>query len=186
MESDSIQLWSSFNNGIGYNIGFDFLKLDEINRSKGIIASKVVYDVDKQKEILYKNINYFKGIYNKYYNSLSCLDIRLFSDIFLSRVRLFCCFFKNPLFENDKEFRIVFYNYQNNEKYINPKYRIKGSILIPYIDTFEFDKTTVKSITIGPMIHSDIAMEGVTYLLNDLEYNITKIDIKNSKIPLRY
>lgn len=197
LNEDAPSIWSSFNSVDGYNLGIDFkLFYQEIinfeqNDEDGAriprIPSRVIYDVIRQIEIIDLRITEFINIARSY-------DINKISGYynkFISSMRLFALFFKNPIFIDDEEFRIVIYNYKNSG-YVNPQYRIKGNSLIPYISVINYKKEQIqkplpiKSITIGPKNYSDIAKEGLIYYMNDIGYDIDKIDYKKSKIPLRY
>lgn len=194
LNEDSPHLWSTFICKDGYNIGIDFhsfykkMTSISLNNSKPIIIpSKVIYDINRQKEIINLRIIEFVNIAIKY----NFIFISNFYLRFLSSMRLFAIFFKNPLFFDDNEFRIVIFNYKNLG-YINPEYRIKMNCLIPFIPSINYKKEIerkllpVNSITIGPINHSDIAEEGLIYFMNDIGYNINEIEFKKSSIPLRF
>lgn len=194
LNEDSSHLWSEFNCGDGYNIGIDFtLFYNEMNNHEQTdekiarLPSKVVYDVNRQKELIDLRIAEFIQIAKNYdVNELTNYYTR-----FLSSMRLFANFFKDPVFYNDEEFRIVIYNHKN-PSYINPQYRIKGNSLVPYIPSISYKTEEsrillpIKSVTIGPTNFSDIAEEGLVYYMNDIGYDIKKIDYKKSIIPLRF
>ena len=186
---DSQHMWSSFKCEDGYNIGIDFHKLyEKMNREGSIlfIPSKVIYDVEKQKQKIKSRILEFINIAKE----RDIEEIKNFYIGFKISMRLFANFFKNPVFKNDKEFRIIIYIYKNSP--IKPKYRVKNNILIPYVKAINYknddgDKLLpIKSVTIGPTNFSDIAEEGLTYYLTDIGYNIDSIYIEKSIIPLRY
>lgn len=190
LNKDSVQLWSSFTGRSGYNVGIDFKGINNIlktNRNNICIPGIVIYDIHKQRNIILKKTEEFKAIYCKYYNSLLEEDLIKLSVEYSSSMRLYSNFFKNPVFQNDEEFRIVFYNYYN-KTHIKPNYRVKDNILIPFINAFnkETEIIPLKSIVVGPTNHSDLAMEGLTFFLSDLGYMTQNIDIRNSLIPLRY
>lgn len=206
LDNDSLQVWSSFTGGCGYNIGLDFSKFkDKLNKEYNkelneeakviYIFSKVIYDRSKQEEIIKRKIAEYKEIYCRYADQLSESEIKSFTAKFFIGMRLFACFFKNPVFCGDNEFRVVFFNYSHLVSYIKPEFRTKNGMLIPYFDIFkrrngnstdEPNQLPVNSITIGPTNFSDMAKEGVYYYLYDLDYDIEKIEVRNSKIPLRY
>lgn len=193
LNKDSLSVWSAFTEGGGYNIGIDFQKYYKMlcNQKSSLmpIPGKVIYDLDKQKKIIISKITEFKEIYLKYRDNFDIEKEKLFVKAFKSRIRLFANFFKSPKFYSDEEFRIVFYNYKN-EGYIPPKYRVKGDVLIPYINSnsecYATTRMPLKSVTIGPTNQSDIAKEGIAYFLNDLGYDVKSIEILSSEIPLRY
>lgn len=190
LNSDSMNLWSSFTKGTGYNLGFDFIKLNQLlskNSSANFIPGYVVYSIEDQKIIIKKKITEFRNIFLKHKNNFTPEKEIQISNKFDTSIRLYTNFFKDPVFSNDEEFRIVFYDAAliSHKK---PNYRIKDNILIPFITALKntLDLLPLNSITIGPINHSDLAIEGVTYFLADLEYNVKNINIKKSLIPLRY
>lgn len=193
LNKDSLSVWSAFTEGGGYNIGINFheyfRELQKQNFLIGPIPGKVIYNLEKQREIISSKIDEYKKLYLKHMDNFDQEKEKVFVSNFTSSIRLYANFFKNPKFYSDEEFRIVFYNYRNGG-YIPPSYRVKGDVLIPYINSNKGgDSTTfipLKSITIGPTNQSDIAKEGLAYFLSDLGYNVTNIELLSSDIPLRY
>lgn len=193
LNKDSLSVWSAFTSCGGYNIGIDFHEyFKEIQKqtfSNGPIPGKVIYSLEKQREIISSKIDEFKKLFLKHVANFDQEKEKVFVSNFISRIRLYTNFFKNPKFYSDEEFRIVFYNYRKGG-YIPPEYRIKDDILIPYINSNKGGESTafipLRSITIGPTNQSDIAKEGMAYFLSDLGYNVTNIELLSSEIPLRY
>lgn len=137
------------------------------------------------KNIDEKNMNHLEYQYNNAFGSAI--------HILLNEIKLF----KNPVFEQDEEYRIIF---DVNRKLDVKKYRQFKGVFIPYIEVV-FDKGNdikslpVESITIGPKNNLDIAARGLSQFMKSQGYKITKnaenIDkdkllIKDSAVPLRY
>ncbi|MFZ2257911.1 MAG: DUF2971 domain-containing protein [Clostridiaceae bacterium] len=195
LNGDSLNVWSSFTEGSGYNIGLDYKRFQQllIDKSKRMsISSCVIYDVDKQHLIIKGKIQQYRNLVVRY-KSDPFLNLEKVAERFFVSLRLFACFFKNPAFACDEEFRIVFFNYPKIiDSYIKPMYRAKNNLLIPYINILVNDnnhkisRLPVMSIRIGPTNFIDIAKEGISYYLYDFGYDFESIQVFNSKVPLRY
>lgn len=195
LNGDSLNVWSSFTGGSGYNIGIDYKRFEQliIDKFKSKpISSRVIYDVGKQHLIIKGKIQQYRDLVVRYKGD-PLLDLEEVAKRFFISLRLFACFFKNPVFACDEEFRIIFFNYpQIIDSYIKPMYRAKNNLLIPYINILvnvnnnSISRLPVMSIRIGPTNFSDMAKEGLSYYLYDSGYDIENIQVVNSQIPLRY
>lgn len=116
---DSLALWSSYSNFFGYNIGLDgndliYLISNKQNATPRNMHGKVIYDKALQYQIIRNEINNTKliSIYNQYLESKNTeLDKQLNDEISLLAVALgaYGLFFKDPLFYQEEEYRIVFF-----------------------------------------------------------------------------
>lgn len=136
-------------------------------------------DIDKQ------NMNYLVGYYNNAFGSAI--------HILVNQIKLF----KNPVFTQDEEYRIIF---DVNSRLDVKKYRQYKGVFIPYIEVVFDEKDEIKglpvdSITIGPKNSLDIAAKGLSQFLRSQGYKVTlkpeykdkdKLLIKDSAVPLRY
>ena len=95
---------------------------------------------------------------------------------------IYALFFKQEEFAAEKEYRMVFK--ARDEKEI--LYREKDGFLLPYIIVPLKDKIQnipLRSITVAPKNHVDLAKEGMRQYLKHMEYDV---DVCLSKIKLRY
>ncbi|BBH24141.1 hypothetical protein Back11_54860 [Paenibacillus baekrokdamisoli] len=101
------------------------------------------------------------------------------------------CFFKDPCFSHEEEYRVVFFQHDidHNEAKYNQKvlFREKSGIITPYIEVRPLTsskKLPIQSITIGPKNNVDNAQVGLEFLLIKQGYD--SISVERSRIPLRY
>lgn len=183
---DNILLWGEFSRFYGYNIGFDKDKLLKSLNSDDLIAEgKVIYDKHKQEKLIDKAIN-----------DILKPDIKFESDVdYKERVKKLAIaitgynmLFKDKQFELEEEYRLVFmcvHNCDEIEYNVKQEYRVKdGKILIPYVEEHFIDKTSISSVTIGPLLKGTKAKEGAErFFINE---KLEGVHVKESDIDLRY
>ena len=202
-ESDSLNMWNYYvQNGEyqGYSIGIDlykFLKSFDVN-NKGdaldpifFFYGEVIYSERKQKRQI-------ETICNKIERN----NVKTRSDDYqysMYELYMYICshgmFFKDKNFEHEKEYRILimmseacvskdktsFNNKFNKEIKLNFYERM--GILVPCLEV-PFEKESIKSITIAPIMERTIALSGISEFLKVNEYKNVSVDF--SKIPIRY
>ena len=187
---DSLTLWSEFGDKTGYNMEFDGLKMrDMIMRNTRIFCDGfVIYDRAEQKNCLRRLI--VEQIPHELSRSFGdILDTYLpgsnpiFEEYKLTlqkTIALYALFFKQTAFASEKEYRFVFRN-PPNQVY----FREQNGFLLPYIviDCSADAKLPVKSVTVAPKNHIDLARRGMEYYLSSLGYNVP---VKLSQLKLRY
>lgn len=191
-EKDSLSLWNYYtksSNSAGYNICFNNIKdiinhqledlKDKLDTSR-ILFGKVVYNKEKQKNILKKYMINFNKIYLKETKKENSTLLELF---YWYTIRDCSIFFKHPAFEQEKEFRIILPRgiYAENNDFI--KIRESGKLFIPYLE-IEFKPQNVLSITCSPTTKNQLIQAGVKKML--LSYGYNNIPVEGSDIPLRY
>ena len=202
---DSLALWSTYSNFFGYNIGLEGSDLVQImsnsqNTTPLGIHGKVIYDKAIQYQIIKDEINKTKIplLYNKYLESSNSELIPQLTHEIDSITNVLCeygVFFKDPLFCQEEEYRIVFFHSMNMHlsPKLNPeiKFRDRNGIIIPYIEvpmTNNKGYLPVKEIMIGPKNNIDIAEQGLEFFLYMLGIKrvMKQVTIVRSGIPLRY
>lgn len=192
LNKDSVSVWSKFPGDSGYNLGFNLSEflytLDQFTEFN-YIPGKVIYDKERQKEIITKRTQQFIEIFLKHRHDFNQEMLNLFLIRYTSSVRLYSNFFKNPSFYADEEFRIIFYNYRHYH-YVVPHYRIKNNMLLPTINTFSQKLSNfqfpLNSITVGPTNYTEIAKESLAYYLVDFGFDLSYITLYSSTIPTCY
>lgn len=197
---DSLTLWSEYSKFYGYNIGFKASDLEEYiikyepDMEYTTTLANVIYDKDKQIRIIENEIQLFVDIFKKHHKSISQEEKNEILKKFKARLRGYGLFFKDCKFEHEEEVRILIYRIINTDKNIKPslkiKYRVKNNLLIPYVEVpynKSNEKLPIENITVGSKNNlSDMAKEGILYLLCDNEYNVDYIDIELSNVSIRY
>ena len=92
-------------------------------------------------------------------------------------------FFKNPQFENEKEYRIVIVNAFGTEGSKQTGIVEKNGLFVPYLE-YKFSKDSVASINIGPTFDENIFYTSTNRMLYNFGYQDK--EVYRSKIPLRY
>lgn len=187
-----------------------FIQRKDSHNSIEMSPGKVIYDIITQENIIVDIFNFLDHISEKFYslsnktkdmNEQSMNNLAYhYNNAFGSAIRILINqikLFKNPVFSQDEEYRIIF---DVNSKLNVKKYRQYKGVFIPYIEVV-FDKSNaakelpVNSITIGPKNNLDIATKGLSQFLSSQGYKISvrlkqkgenKLLIRNSAVPLRY
>ncbi|BDC59537.1 MULTISPECIES: DUF2971 domain-containing protein [Bacillus] len=176
--SDSNLLWSNYSKNDGYNIGFDFRLF--IRSIEPAMCSYVFYDKEKQTKILKSLLEDILTLFMK--NTADGKFPLGEEAIGASNVLIwFFFFFKDSVFSQEEEFRIVFI-LNPNENY---QCRPSNGTFIPYIER-SFNKKAVSSITVGPKNNMDINLEGLHKFLKLHEFDIPDYGVKKSNIPYRF
>ena len=187
---DSLTLWSEFGDKTGYNLEFDGRKIRDriMNNTRIFCDGFVVYDREEQKNCLRRLIieqiprelgKSFDDILDTYLPGGSSL----FGEYKLTlqkTIALYALFFKQTAFASEKEYRFVFRDPPNQIKF-----REQNGFLLPYIviDCSAEEELPVKSVTVAPKNHIDLARRGMEYYLSSLGYDVP---VKLSQLKLRY
>ncbi|WP_254505646.1 DUF2971 domain-containing protein [Bacillus altitudinis] len=180
---DSNLLWSNYSQDDGYNISFDFEKLEEIEGSPHLIVfkSKVIYDEEIHYEALNELADFCVSTFSKIKPEYE--DFITDIEMIQTALQLLASFFKDSCFQQEEEYRIVLIQKAENED--NYECRVSNGTFIPYIK-MGFNISNVKGITIGPKNKMDISEEGLKSFLKLNGFNVENIEINRSKIPYRY
>lgn len=195
---DDFSLWSYYsrgNGGIdGYNLKFNSIellrKMDiklklESGKIPKLYGGKVIYDEDKQDEIIYDIISKFKVHHDLYGNT----DNLLFKWL-VDKLVMIGSFFKSKDFAAEKEYRIIINLYLNDKREYdtvsNQKGEFKRNIYsIPYIEV-EFNKSCLQGITISPTKDYEKICSNILNVTTGKFNKINQDTIRKSKISLRY
>ena len=184
-ENDNLTLWNNYSKGksyTGYNIGFnkDLLIKDMIEKEFHPIYGSVIYDTKKQAKIL-------TSIFKKWNTQIKNLsktrknyEVHLFDLIFelIDILSIVSLFFKNPQFNNEKEYRIVLVNGVDIKSAKQTKIIEKNGLFIPYIE-YNFSHNTVSNVNIGPTLDERIFYASTNRML--MNYGYENIDVRKSK-----
>lgn len=141
-----------------------------------IIRDLLVYGIPQSLD------DSFEDIMEKAMRDRNCHLFQKYCNSFQKAIMIYALFFKQEEFAAEKEYRMVFK--ARDEKEI--LYREKDGFLLPYIIVPLKDKIQnipLKSITVAPKNHVDLAKEGMRQYLKHLGYDV---DVCLSKIKLRY
>ena len=108
---DSLAMWSHYSDNDGYNIALNLkpnIKMwKEILKTVDFRYGAVIYNVEKQKEILKKEISKALSLWKEIRNTDESLGFFVV-DALEYRIKIWTMFFKNNLFEEEQEVRAVF------------------------------------------------------------------------------
>lgn len=195
---DNLTLWAEFSDSMGYNIGFDIEQLiKSISiKHKLLWHGSVVYSKEEQIELLKKVIEESAALrldkfgisdISQLNNNLSDEQVDLIGiDLFVA-CSAYSMFFKHPLFEAEKEYRIVvsgIHKAINGSKIDELLYRDRQGAVIPYIKVPHNPIASIRSIMLGPKNTSDISVNGIKLYCTRKELN--NVQINKSFISLRY
>lgn len=154
-----------------------------VGYSYDILANKVLYDEQKQNDLLKEFIEYIS----------QKIDENCYSDVKIAITALVQTipFLKDPTLRDEEEYRIVIHIRPNKDETANKKlylrnvqyYRESGNKLFPFIklrmETVEY----VKSISMGYMNNDKLSMQTMRDFLSTLPYDI---ELENCEYPLRW
>ena len=189
-ENDNLTLWNNYSKGksyTGYNIGLnkDLLIKDMIEKEFHPIYGSVIYDTKKQAKILTSIFKKWNTQIKNLSNTRKNYEVHLCDLIFelIDILSIVSLFFKNPQFNNEKEYRIVLVNGVDIKSAKQTKIIEKNGLFIPYIE-YNFSHNTVSNVNIGPTLDERIFYASTNRML--MNYGYENIDVRKSKIPLRY
>lgn len=186
---DSLSLWNYYaksESKAGYSIKFDSKTLGEGLSQKidnSLLFYEVIYDVEKQKEIIKRYINVFNRHYD--YKNLHFLINYLLKCIDVVSMRL-----KHPSFQEERESRFVFMVQKEQRDFINNNDLLNfvesNGVIVPYLN-IDISKESIKGISISPLQKDFIVKEGLLLMLDRLKYDhIKPSDVTYSDLPIRF
>lgn len=193
---DNLTMWNYYAKGDGANMEFSLHTLEESFKERflddvqwpvGFLHGAVIYDQKHQIEIL-------KVILNDFMNSDSVSNEWY---MFMSWAILYVgTFFKHEGFQDEREYRIAYSLFFDQEKcltlqsdegmdpyFVNVYQR--ENMLVPYID-IDFDIKAIEGITLSPRLEVGSISDGLQIALRQNGFDIKKIHISKSEIPVRF
>ena len=182
LSDDSLPMWnyySKYGHFEGYNVGFSYEKLKELNN---IDVIKCIYNEEDQVDILK---TFISEAYDNY--SMNEIPMELIKQQLARTLSTLSMQFKNKAYEHESEVRLIYWRPDSceiiDENRDNLCYRQTNGIIVPYVKKHIDLKDVVKTIKNGPLIKADVAEASVRDMLK--ENGVTPF-ITQSKIPLRY
>lgn len=181
---DSLSLWNYYTknaNKTGYNIRFTLKELTQSLQKGNYDVRKIIYDRREQEDKIARLLLGFSEAWDE---QRGMVFLAILVALFWEMIDEASLAFKSPAFQDECEIRIV---YKANEKHkVAERFREMNGIFVPYFDD-EFEKKSVKGITISPTQQDELAVEGIGRLLEHYGYdNVEKQEVKVSEVPLRY
>lgn len=187
--NDSLPLWNYYLKNQqyeGYNLGLGVIgeKISILNSQMipvdilfGYEFKQIIYNKNKQIELV-------KNTIINIINSSETFNV----DEYMSRLNEWSMQFKKSVFEHEKETRLICYlpsealddDFKDNVI----KFRSTHGMIIPYIEMLINDKSVLQTITIAPLVRSDIAQKTLKLFLDENEYD--DVVVKKSELPIRY
>lgn len=184
VNDDALPLWNNYTktaDATGYNIGFNIKELaDSISLSSNqtLLIGRVIYIKELQEELLNELLDDYIELYQKYKNSY---QRKYLYKAVEDNILTYSVFMKDAAFKCEDEFRIAVFEKGDTSSDI--VFREKNGAFVPYISK-NIDLNSISSIMISPTTRADFVKSSVTSMSK--HYGIEEIEIKNSKIPLRY
>ena len=182
--SDSLPMWNYYlKNGKyeGYSLGFDFSILKGDN---SIFCAKVIYN-DETKEEIIKNL--IMEHYNREDIILHDKCVELMNDV--QKMHLFM---KKECFSHEEEIRLVLnrstFDDNPSRKYScnTIEYLNRNGFLQPFCDVTFIDKSIFRSCCFAPTMQKELAEIGLNSFFKSEGYDLSRISLSQSKIPVRY
>jgi hypothetical protein len=140
----------------------------------------VIYNVSRQEEIVSAAIDEGFGIVDKL--KLAGKEWFLWQQVGI-QLWTFILRFKNPVFEEEQEWRIMNLPYSGIEKTALVRFRVTGGSIIPYIE-LSITREVISRIVQGPSLHPVLGRMAVKMLLAESGFD-SETPFELSKIPLR-
>lgn len=184
LDRDNLNLWSYYTKnaqGIGYSIGMKkeaFERLVRLDEDETLLCGKVIYDRDKQIQLLSELYEDYWGLYSKLKHTY---QRKYLYEKMEDNVVRYSVFMKNPLFAHENEYRIAVVrlgNYANQQRL----FREMNGAFIPYI-TQAINLCDIVEVGISPTNRSEFVSRSLNELLGAKGIDAT---IYNSEVPLRY
>ena len=187
---DSLTLWAEFGDKTGYNVEFNGMELRNLIKVNQEIFCDgyVIYNREHQKRILQQLI--MDKIPQELHRSLGSVIEAMRVGInepfeeykynLQKALAQYALFFKQPEYASEKEYRFVF-----REPESKVHFREQNGFLLPYIvlNCPVDERLPVRSVTVAPKNHTDLARRGMEYYLRSLGY---EVPVKLSRLKLRY
>lgn len=196
LSDDSLTMWNYYAKGDGANMKFSLYALEESYKERflddvqwpvGFLHAPVIYDMTQQIEILNKLLADFAtsdSNFNEWY-------------MFVAWAVLYVgTFFKHESFQDEREYRIAYSLFFAQEQCLTLRSNEEGkpyfvnvyqreNMLVPYID-IDFDIKAIEGITLSPRLETENISDGLQIALRQNGFDINKIHISKSKIPVRF
>lgn len=205
-KADSLDMWKYYaKNGTydGYYINLNTYALTDewIDRDTSVAVEDgdAVYSIEQKQRLITETVEKLYDPWCRYQRSPE-LDEKIHSE-FRCWVSYASLFFKNSCFEQEEEYRFIAiapisklsaltYGYRNLQVRMYD-FRVANGVITPFIrmPLCLWNKDECWSITqigIGPSHNRELKEKGIYQFIASLDYNFGKIDITQSKIPLRY
>lgn len=161
-EDDLLSQWRAYCNPTGFAVGFvalDLMNLAEAFTLPGILL-KCIYDVRTQQDHLEYAMEYLADYFEN--NGATPDASNTASRLFFSFLLTAAACFKNPGFEEEKEWRLVLRAFAGATKGVMKKFRPGAGTIVPYIEfplTPDGGHLPIRIIVAGPSpslsVHSD-------------------------------
>lgn len=187
-QKDILSQWRGYGDkGSGYAIGFETNKLKRVDSN--FTLHKILYDEEKQKEILRAMINAVISSFKQSIIDKSSEEQEKIADehilIFEEEIISLATYFKHPSFCEENEWRLVFDSDKNSLKKI--KFRTSISGIIPFVE-YEIQNKEhnqllpIIEVWLGPTVKQEASIKSIK-MLTDNTY--PGLDVSGSKIPFR-
>lgn len=167
---DDLNMWRGYGtNGMGIAIGFDVKKLNSFDYLHNFILIQCNYNT---KSII-ENWEKLYHLYNTKNEKGELVDLTL--SFLVDAISA-----KNSSFQSEKEWRLSTFDKINYKI----KFRSTGKTIIPYIE-HKIPKGYIKEIIIGPCLNEELIKDGIIQMLQQRNFDLSKIKVKTSKVPFR-
>lgn len=178
---DSLVMWNQYgSNGNGCCIGLDY---NAVCKYYGQVC-RCTYGKEEAEQHLKNALNLLDNGFTTAFGMRQPSkedDERLRKisrELFL---RATCLMAKNEAYRHEQETRGYVCLSKEQYKYI--QFRIVKDYIAPYVP-IQLDKSSLKTIILGPTLNADISLSSIKKMLEIREYS-TEVSVKCSKIPFR-
>lgn len=184
VSEDALPLWNNYTkttDATGYNIGFKIKELIDsilLSSNQTLLIGRVIYIKELQEKLLNELLDDYLKLYQKYKNSY---QRKYLYEAVEDNILIYSVFMKDAAFKCEDEFRIAVL--EKGDVSADLVFREKSGAFMPYISK-NIDLNSISSIMISPTTRADFVKSSVTSMSK--HYGVNEIEIKNSKIPLRY
>lgn len=187
---DLLSQWRGYGTQGGYAVGFASVRLKALCSGR-VSLVRVEYDESTHRQRLVDLVNRWRETFHdvpefnqdrRSWNLGAMLLAEAFSEIAVG--------FKNPVFEEEKEWRLVYRRFEMiPDDSLSVSFRHRNGMPLPYVSLALGDSSAehrvIDDIVIGPTRYLPLAGYGTEQFLRALSPEYKKISVRHSTVPLR-
>jgi len=185
-DGDLLSQWERYAGPHGYCVGFDAERLRAVLAESGRNLTKVVYDTEFQRDLLNEIFDVaFDRLESGAFEEMTEESVERWANIHATIARSMSLTFKHPAFEREQEWRSV--ELLPDERAPALEVRPGAFGVVPYLPipvSHEIDDS-LSDVIIAPTKYEAEAKRAVLLTLRRFNYDVSRVNVHVSRVPLR-